>query len=180
MSLARVFIHGLESSSRGTKGVFLRERYPGMIIPDFHGPLQERMHKLSGLLSDHPSLIMVGSSFGGLMAAIYALETPNRVKKLILLAPALTFPDFEPYSHHRIEIPVTVYHGKKDDVVPAASTYEVARKIFGNLAFNAVDDDHMLSKTFKGIDWDNLLETKPAPGRASENPLKKRAPAYYL
>ena len=164
MSLARVFIHGLESSSRGTKGVFLRERYPGMIIPDFHGPLQERMHKLSGLLS-HPSLIMVGSSFGGLMAAIYALETPNRVKKLILLAPALTFPDFEPYLHHRIEIPVTVYHGKKDDVVPAAPTYAVAREIFGNLAFNAVDDDHMLSKTFKGMDWDDLLETKPAPSR---------------
>ena len=164
MSLARVFIHGLESSSRGTKGVFLRGRYPDMIIPDFHGPLQERMHKLSGLLS-HPSLIMVGSSFGGLMAAIFALENPNRVKKLILLAPALTFPDFEPYLHHRIEIPVTVYHGKKDDVVPAAPTYAVAREIFGNLAFNAVDDDHMLSKTFKGMDWDDLLETKPAPSR---------------
>ena len=164
MSLARVFIHGLESSSRGTKGVFLRGRYPDMIIPDFHGPLQERMHKLSGLLS-HPSLIMVGSSFGGLMAAIFALENPNRVKKLILLAPALTFPDFEPYLHHRIEIPVTVYHGKKDDVVPAAPTYAVAREIFGNLAFNAVDDDHMLSKTFKSIDWDDLLETKPAPAR---------------
>jgi pimeloyl-ACP methyl ester carboxylesterase len=165
MSLARVFIHGLESSSRGTKGVFLRGRYPDMIIPDFHGPLQERMHKLSSLLSDPPSLIMVGSSLGGLMATIFALENPNRVKKLILLAPALTFPDFEPYLHHRIEMPVTVYHGKKDDVVPAAPTYEVARKIFGNLAFNVVDDDHTLSKTFKGIDWDDLLETKPAPGR---------------
>jgi pimeloyl-ACP methyl ester carboxylesterase len=166
MSLARVFIHGLESSSRGTKAMFFKRRYADMIVEDFHGTLDQRMGKLSDLLADNPSLIMVGSSFGGLMAAIFAMENPNRVKKLILLAPALTFPDFEPYLHHRIEIPVTVYHGKKDDVVPTAPTYEVARKIFGNLAFNAVDDDHMLSKTFKGIDWDDLLETKPAPGRA--------------
>lgn len=99
------------------------------------------------------------------MAAIFACENPRRVTKLILLAPALTFPDFEPYLHHRIEIPVAVYHGKKDDVMPAAPTYEVARKIFGNLAFNAVDDDHILRKTFECIDWDNLLEVKPAPGR---------------
>jgi pimeloyl-ACP methyl ester carboxylesterase len=165
MSLVRVFIHGLESSSRGTKGVFLRGRYPNMIIPDFHGPLQERMHKLSDLLSDHPSLIMVGSSFGGLVAAIFALENANRVKKLILLAPALTFPDFEPYLHRRTEIPVTVYHGKKDEVIPAVPVHAVARDVFGNLTFNMVDDDHMLSKTFKGIDWDYLLETKPTPGR---------------
>jgi pimeloyl-ACP methyl ester carboxylesterase len=165
MNLARVFIHGLESSSRGTKATFFKRRYADMIVEDFHGTLDQRMHKLSGLLSDDPALIMVGSSLGGLMAAIFALENPNRVKKLILLAPALTFPDFEPYLCHRIEIPVTVYHGKKDDVVPAAPTYEVAREIFGNLAFNEVDDDHMLSQTFKAIDWDDLLETKPAPAR---------------
>ena len=166
MSLARVFIHGLESSSCGSKATFFKRRYAEMIVEDFHGTLDERMGKLKGLLFDHPSLIMVGSSFGGLMAAIYALENPNRVKKLILLAPALTFPDFEPYLHHRTEIPVTVYHGQRDDVVPAAPTYEVARKVFCNLTFNEVDDDHMLSKTFKGIDWDDLLETKPTPAPA--------------
>ncbi len=173
MSLARVFIHGLESSSRGTKAMFFKRRYTDMIVEDFYETLDQRMGKLNRLLSDYPSLIMVGSSFGGLMAAIYALENPNRVKRLILLAPALTFPDFEPYLHHRIEIPVTVYHGKKDDVVPAALTYEVARRIFGNLAFNAVDDDHMLSKTFKGIDWDDLLETKPAPAAGLRKPAQK-------
>ena len=32
MDVTRVFIHGLESSSRGTKGVFFRDRYPDMII----------------------------------------------------------------------------------------------------------------------------------------------------
>ena len=61
----RVFIHGLESSSKGTKGVFFRERYPDMIIEDFHGTLEQRMDKLNSLLYKKSSLIMVGSSYGG-------------------------------------------------------------------------------------------------------------------
>lgn len=162
MSLVRVFIHGLESSNRGTKGVFFKQRYPDMIIGDFHGSLAQRMRSLNALLADNTSLIIVGSSLGGLMAAMYACDNPGRVKKLVLLAPALTHPDFKPYLHHRIDIPVAVYHGKKDDVIPVAPVYEVARAVFRNLAFNTVDDDHALRKTFKGMNWDNLLETVPA------------------
>ena len=76
--MTRVFIHGLESSSQGVKGVFFRERYPDMIIEDFSGPLEERMEKLNRLLSGREDLILVGSSFGGLMAAIYACENEKR------------------------------------------------------------------------------------------------------
>jgi proline iminopeptidase len=36
----------------------------------------------------HERLILVGHSFGGFMAALYAAEFPDRVEKLILLAPA--------------------------------------------------------------------------------------------
>ena len=36
----RVFIHGLDSSSRGTKGTFFRGRYPEMLMEDFSGPLE--------------------------------------------------------------------------------------------------------------------------------------------
>jgi pimeloyl-ACP methyl ester carboxylesterase len=144
MSLWRVFVHGLESSSRGTKGVFFKQRYPDMI---------------NALLADNTSLIIVGSSFGGLMAAMYACDDPGRVKKLVLLAPALSFPEFEPYSQHRVDIPVTIYHGKKDEIIPVAHVHQVARAVFRNLAFNTVDDDHALRKTFKSMNWDNLLET---------------------
>ena len=35
MTATRVFIHGLESTSQGTKGVYFRERYPDMIINDY-------------------------------------------------------------------------------------------------------------------------------------------------
>ncbi|MGE5798798.1 MAG: alpha/beta fold hydrolase, partial [Syntrophaceae bacterium] len=109
--MTRVFIHGLESSSQGVKGVFFRERYPDMIIEDFSGPLEERMEKLNRLLAGREDLILVGSSFGGLMAAIYACENEKRVKRLILLAPALHVPDFGRYRGTRVSIPVSLYHG---------------------------------------------------------------------
>jgi len=59
MNATRVFIHGLEGSSQGTKGVFFRKRYPDMIIEDFRGTLGQRMNKLNSLLSEKTSLIMV-------------------------------------------------------------------------------------------------------------------------
>ena len=159
MNATRVFIHGLEGSSQGTKGVFFRERYPDMIIQDFHGTLEQRMDRLNSLLSDKRSLIMVGSSYGGLMAAIYAFNNKEKVKKLILLAPALVFYEFGPYLRKRTDTPVIIYHGKKDDVVPLAPVHKIACRVFENLTFNMVDDDHILSKTFKSMDWDDLLET---------------------
>lgn len=157
MNDTRVFIHGLESSSEGTKGVFFRKRYPDMVIKDFPGTLEQRMDRLNSLLSEKTSLIMVGSSYGGLMAAIYGFNNKDRVKKLILLAPALVCHEFNPYLRKEIDIPVIIFHGKNDAVVPLAPVHEIAHRVFKNLTFNAVDDDHILSKTFKSMDWDNLL-----------------------
>jgi pimeloyl-ACP methyl ester carboxylesterase len=162
MSLTRVFVHGLESSGRGTKGVFFRERYPDMIIEDFRGTLEQRMGKMIGLLSEAGDLIIVGSSFGGLMAAIFACKYPKVVNKLILLAPALSISEFAPFLQCRIGIPVFIYHGKRDDVVPLGPVREIAEKVFVNLTFMMVDDDHVLSKTFRDMDWDALLEVQPA------------------
>jgi len=157
MGVTRVFIHGLESSSQGTKGVFFRERYPDMIIEDFNGPLQERMEKLNGLLAGVESLILVGSSFGGLMAAIYACENESRVKKLILLAPALHIVDFAPCLSRKVQIPVSLFHGRHDDVVPPAPVETIARRIFARLDYRLVDDDHSLHITFPLMDWEALV-----------------------
>ena len=157
MNVTRLFIHGLESSSQGTKSVFFKERYPDMIVEDFRGSLEERMKKLNRILLDKRALILVGSSFGGLMAAIYACNNEDKVKKLILLAPALNLEEFKPYLNNRIDIPVIIYHGRNDDVVPVASVQKLARKVFTNITYNIVDDDHPLRETFKSFDWDELL-----------------------
>ena len=79
MTATRVFIHGLESTSQGTKGIYFRERYPEMIIEDYTGSLEARMEKLEAVLAGKEDLILVGSSYGGLMAAIYACRHPGKV-----------------------------------------------------------------------------------------------------
>jgi pimeloyl-ACP methyl ester carboxylesterase len=155
--MTRVFIHGLESSSQGTKGVFFRERYPDMIIEDFSGPLEERMEKLNRLLAGLQDLILVGSSFGGLMAAIYACENEKRVRRLILLAPALHVPDFGRYRGCDVNIPVSLYHGRNDDVVPPAAVKAIAQEVFKDLDYHLVDDDHSLHVTFPLMDWKALI-----------------------
>ncbi len=157
MTDTRVFIHGLLGSSRGTKASFFRETYPDMIIEDFRGSLEQRMEKLNKILSQKRSLIVIGSSYGGLMAAIYALENQEKLRKLILLAPALASGGFEPYLAKRTDIPVIIYHGKNDDVIHLGPVQDIARRVFNNLTFNIVEDNHVLSKTFTSIDWANLL-----------------------
>jgi pimeloyl-ACP methyl ester carboxylesterase len=159
MKLTRVFIHGLESSSMGTKGVFFRDKYPDMIVEDFVGTFKNRMEKLNKILSDKTSLILVGSSYGGLMATAYAFDNEKSVKKLILLAPALNIYEFKPDLGTQLLLPVVIYHGRDDDVVSPSSVQDIARKLFANLEYHLVDDDHSLHTTFSLMNWDDLLET---------------------
>lgn len=128
-----------------------------MILEDFIGPLERRMDKLNRLLQDKTDLVLVGSSYGGLMAAIYACRNPLTVGKLILLAPALDLTEFQPYLTRRIEIPVVLYHGRFDDIVPPEAVQAIAREVFINLDYHAVDDDHSLHHTFGDMAWDEVL-----------------------
>ena len=153
----RIFIHGLESSNQGTKSVFFREKYPDMVIPYFTGPLDERLRSLRSVLFRKTGVILVGSSFGGLMATIFAMENEERVERMILLAPAINLVEFADYGSKFISVPVWIYHGRSDEVIPLNDVEKVARSVFHDLSFHVVEDDHYLHKTFKTIDWDRLL-----------------------
>jgi len=153
-----LFIHGQESSSQGTKGVFFRNLFPEMMIPDFTGDVSERMLKLNELLKDKEEIIMIGSSLGGLMAALYTFENKEKIKKLILLAPAINLPEFNPYVSQTISIPVYVFHGREDELLPLKDIQDISKKVFTNLKFMVLEDDHRLSREFTSIDWANLLE----------------------
>ena len=152
-----IFIHGLDSSSRGRKAQFFRKHFPDMLVPDFTGDLQTRMEQLHGLLADHKELVMVGSSFGGLMAALFAMANGPRVKRMVLLAPALNFSEFVPYQGGTIDTPTWLYIGKEDTVTPLTEVEPLARAIFSRLHCHAVNDDHLLGNTFRNIDWVRLL-----------------------
>jgi len=152
-----VFIHGLESTAQGTKGQFFRQLFPQMIIEDYTGDYATRMRKLDSLLSGKNYLILVGSSYGGLMATQYAIDNEERVKKMILLAPALNLPEFKPPEHTKLHLPVIIYHGNNDDVVNPNIVKNIALKYFSNLEHHLVNDDHSLHITFPALDWTNLL-----------------------
>src|SRR3989304_541677 len=89
-----IYHHGSESASKRGKARQFREWFSGMLTPDFKGPLEERMSQLPPILSDKTNWTLIGSSLGGLMGVTFAQDHPTQVRKLILLAPALTLDPF--------------------------------------------------------------------------------------
>ena len=156
MSL-KIFLHGLKSTNQGTKSVFFRRNYPDMIIPNLFGSLEQRMKMLRELLADKSDISIVGSSFGGLMATVFSMENEFRVDRMILLAPAINLLGFSRYRERKISVPVTIFHGRNDDVIPFQPMNHVAERCFQNLSLHIADDDHSLHDTFSSIDWVKLL-----------------------
>ena len=154
-----IYLHGLESTSKSGKARQFAAKYPGMLTPDFTGPFAERMEQLLPVLGAASGWTIIGSSYGGLMGAVFALEHPDQVRKLILLAPALTLPEFASRPDLRpLDIPTVLIHGRQDDVVPPAPVLALAQKVFPGLTHIPVDDDHRLHQAFFELDWDHILE----------------------
>lgn len=150
------FLHGLDSSGKGTKGNFFARNFPQVVCPDFEGTLPNRLHQLETLCKNQQQLVLIGSSFGGLMATHYATEHPEKVTRLILLAPALNFEGYHPPAE-LLQIPTLTIVGKHDTVTPAAIVIPLAKATFANLEIRIEDDDHMLHDTFHRLDWQKLL-----------------------
>jgi predicted esterase len=164
-----IFIHGLESSGTGFKGQFFKRLFPECLTPDFHffdasksikQLLEIRMNQLNSILINKNDWIIIGSSFGGLMSALYTCENPEKVLKLILLAPYLSNPYLDPKMYNQVMVPVILFHGRNDKVIPLTPTKTCAEKLFKNLTYIIVDDDHRLIKTVKCLDWKKLISNK--------------------
>jgi pimeloyl-ACP methyl ester carboxylesterase len=152
-----IFIHGLEGSSQGVKATLLRGHDPDILTPDFRGSLEERMETLEGILKGKSAWTIIGSSFGGLMGAMFTCKNPLRVEKLILLAPALIWPDFVAEPPGPVAVPTWIYHGKNDRIIPLEAVRELAVQVFSNLNFEVVEDDHGLYKTVHDINWYQMI-----------------------
>lgn len=153
-----IYLHGLLSNSQGFKATLLRRLFPDIITPDFEGTLDERMARLAPILGDTTGWVIIGSSFGGLMGALYTCRHPQQVARLILLAPALIWPDFAESPPAPVSVPTVIYHGRRDTVVPLDPVQRVARQVFTNLTFHIVDDDHGLHGTVEALDWAQLVQ----------------------
>ncbi|MDK1027941.1 MAG: YqiA/YcfP family alpha/beta fold hydrolase [Anaerolineae bacterium] len=153
-----IFLHGQESSSQTHKASVMRESYPEIIVPDFSGSLDNRMKALYPILGDKPGWTIIGSSLGGLMGAIFTCEFPEQVEKQVLLAPALMLPEFTPYlERESVSVPTTIIHGTQDEVVPLETTREIAEKVFSNLTYRTLEDNHRLRIATDTLDWKKIL-----------------------
>jgi len=153
-----VYLHGLDSNSQTYKAAVIRAVYPDLITPDFIGFLDERMRQLYPILGDASNWTLIGSSFGGLMAALFATQRPAQVHKLILLAPALMLSEFAEHLPTPIDVPTIIIHGTQDTVVPVEIIQPLAERVFRHLDYRLVDDDHRLHKSAQELDWKSLLQ----------------------
>ncbi|OGR15780.1 MAG: alpha/beta hydrolase [Desulfobacterales bacterium GWB2_56_26] len=150
------FLHGLDSSGRGTKGRYFEDHFPHIHRPDFTGTLTDRLARLTEICRTGERFILIGSSFGGLMATVYAMRHPDKVDRLILLAPALNFPEFRPPAQ-KLSIPCLVVIGRHDTVTPPDLVVPLVEATFANPEIRMADDDHMLHDSFMNLAWSSLL-----------------------
>jgi hypothetical protein len=96
-----IYLHGLASSPKSIKGRFFARLFEklsiSVVMPDLNLPRFESL-TISRALSlalrlidetdpDEP-LMLMGSSFGGLVAALAAAQRPQRLRAICLMAPA--------------------------------------------------------------------------------------------
>ena len=153
-----IYLHGSDSDSNSGKARLFREWFPGMLTPDFIGSFDERMKQLHTILADKTDWTLIGSSYGGLMGTVFILDHATQVRKLILLAPALTLDPLASLSDPQpVSVPTIIIHGTADDVVPLEPVRKIAQKLFTNLKYIVVDDGHRLQKAVHELDWKNIL-----------------------
>lgn len=96
-----VYLHGFCSGSGSTKGVFLASRFAEVGVKVERPDLDEGNFKTTTLTSQlelvrrlvhlvRPSML-IGSSLGGYLAALFATREPDAVPAVALLAPAFDF-----------------------------------------------------------------------------------------
>jgi hypothetical protein len=95
-----IYLHGFASSPQSTKGQYFRQRFadlgrelelPELTQGDFeHSTLTQQLEFLDSLIGKQRA-ILIGSSLGGYLAALFAARNPERVPGVVLLAPAFGF-----------------------------------------------------------------------------------------
>lgn len=101
MSLRIVYLHGFASSPQSEKAQYFKEKFSAYGIPVEIPQLDEgnfealtitgQLGVVDRTVGGRPAVLM-GSSLGGYLAALYAARHPQNVERVILMAPAFRFP----------------------------------------------------------------------------------------
>jgi len=103
-----LYLHGFASGPESSKGAFFRRRFAELGVPvdlpDLAGGDFENLTITSQLeiatrrIAELGPELVIGSSLGGYLAALYAARHPGRVPRLALLAPGFGFGRLWPAS----------------------------------------------------------------------------------
>ncbi len=140
------FFHGLESGPHGRKYHRLTDDFD-VVSPDFEGMMDiwNRLEKAERITRQMSDLVVVGSSFGGLLAALLYSRYPERFHGYVLMAPALRrgmVDEVEQMPENAV-----VIHGTRDEVIPIDEVREFCEP-FG-IEMIEVDDDHPLANSME-------------------------------
>ena len=96
-----VYLHGFASSPQSSKARFFAERFGELGVPftapeldegNFEGlTISGQLRVVEEAVRGVP-VVLMGSSLGGYLAALFAARNKDAVEKLVLLAPAFQFP----------------------------------------------------------------------------------------
>lgn len=165
------YIHGYQSNPHGEKATIFKETLQAVPI-SYQDTIPEEisipgcLDRISMELRNDPSVVLIGSSLGGFLAASTALDHPN-VKRLILLNPAIIPPETNLHEiegmplrilqeminarlfTQKISAPITILRGTQDTVVPDQWVLRFARAQNATIQF--FDDDHRFSKNLSRL-----------------------------
>jgi len=151
-----IFSHGQESGPWGTKIRAMAELAKGLRCNtdsiDYQGIADptERVNKLIDECGDiDDSLILVGSSMGGHVAT--AAATALGAAGLFVLAPAYYMPGYESLTPEPPDLPISIVHGWRDDVVPVEHSIRFAASC--NAELHILDGDHRLTENIDEINY---------------------------
>ncbi|MEZ5398483.1 MAG: YqiA/YcfP family alpha/beta fold hydrolase [Bryobacteraceae bacterium] len=95
-----IYLHGFASGSGSKKGRYFAERFAAHgillhtpdLVPDFESiTLSGQLGVVEAVGAGRPIDLLIGSSMGGYLAALYAARRPKQVRRVVCLAPAFDF-----------------------------------------------------------------------------------------
>lgn len=102
MTSVYIYLHGFASAPSSRKAQFFREKFeaagldlriPALDEGDFTSLTVGRQLKVVDRAAEGaPDVVLLGSSLGGYLSALYAARHRQQVSRLVLLAPAFGFP----------------------------------------------------------------------------------------
>lgn len=148
-----IFSHGKESGPWGTKIRFLANiaeqmgcQIQSIDYSDTLDPEKRVERLMQAIPKDDPEVLLVGSSMGGYVSLVTALQ--HKVRGVFLLAPAVAMPGYKVQSYP-VSCPVTCVHGWQDEIIPAENILNFAKQL--NITLHLIPGDHRLNDSLKAV-----------------------------